>query len=110
MNKTAVVPKDHEAVVQVTHQTRKFQLEDAVERFDLAGRGRVRISVHKSVPERGRKLLRYLTNTISGREAIPLATTSRRLSPCSIPAGTSKWVDETCSDATAMLLWSCVRQ
>jgi hypothetical protein len=48
----------------------------------------------------------YLTNTRRGTDAIPLATTSMKLRPGSSVDGTSKWVDTSLSEATAMLLWS----
>jgi len=50
-----------------------------------------------------------LTRTSRGSEAMPFATTSSLLSPDSCLVGTSKCVDTTSSEATAMLLWSCVR-
>ncbi len=46
----------------------------------------------------------YLTTTIRGSEAIPFATTSSLLRPSSWRAGTSKWVETSSSEATAMLL------
>ena len=49
------------------------------------------------------------TVTATGAEGIPLATTTRVLGPCSWVTGTSKWVDTKSLEATAMLLWSCVR-
>src|SRR5262245_47642092 len=51
-----------------------------------------------------------VTRTETGAEAIPFATTSSSLGPVSWVDGTSKWVDTTALEATAMLLWSCVRQ
>jgi hypothetical protein len=57
----------------------------------------------------GQSLSSDLTRTIRGSEAIPFATTSSLLGPDSWFAGTSKCVDTTSSEATAMLVWSWVR-
>ena len=55
-------------------------------------------------------LLAYgLTTTLIGWEGIPFTTTTRSLAPSSWSAGTSNVVDTRSLDATAMLLWSCVR-
>jgi hypothetical protein len=47
-----------------------------------------------------------VTRTETGAEAIPFATTSSSLGPVSWVDGTSKWVDTSALEATAMLLWS----
>jgi len=47
-----------------------------------------------------------VTRTEAGAEAIPFATTSSSLGPVSWVDGTSKWVDTSALEATAMLLWS----
>ena len=47
-----------------------------------------------------------VTRTETGAEAIPFATTSSSLGPVSWVDGTSKCVDTSALEATAMLLWS----
>ena len=47
-----------------------------------------------------------VTFTLTGCDAIPLATTTRLLAPASIPAGTSNCVEtEVLPVATAIVLW-----
>jgi acyl CoA:acetate/3-ketoacid CoA transferase alpha subunit len=67
---------------------------DAVVRvYDDAGSG---IEMHSQGP--------LVTRTETGAEAIPFATTSSSLGPVSCVDGTSKWVDTSALEATAMLL------
>ena len=48
--------------------------------------------------------------TLTGAEAIPLATTTIELAPVSMPAGTSNVVEAVAVDATAIVLWLWVLQ
>lgn len=61
--------------------------------------------------EPGRRCVRIylLTNTNTGSDAIPFATTSRVLNPGSWLAGTSNQTELKSFDATAIVLGSCAR-
>jgi hypothetical protein len=62
-------------------------------------------------PTRPALLVAYWSiQTSIGLDAIPFATTSRTLGPDSCTRDTLKCVDTIASEATAMLLWSWVRQ